>query len=321
MAYPWADQLSPDDRVSSDTGYSVGDYLPLFEEHEYVCDACRLRYYLYDPFAHGTAPHGPCKVILALHGAGNALSGKVAVNYAAAEHFASPQRQAALGGAYVLVPMANETRAADGHAEGTWATFEGEAHPEQYSARVQSLIPAMGPRFAARLGTQSVYTAPLLGLLEDFRRSHPQAGPVLLMGTSAGGYGAWSLLQAAPERFAGAILMGAAHLPPTTVVDDLIRREFPLLICHGMHDELVPFAFAVAPHLSRYEAARSITLHCPRLVRNADGSVASNAPGGVEMGQHCINNAVHNDLLFADGTPMCPALPQGVTGWIRRAIG
>ena len=225
MAYPWADQLSPDDRVSSDTGYSVGDYLPLFEEHEYVCDACRLRYYLYDPFAHGTAPHGPCKVILALHGAGNALSGKVAVNYAAAEHFASPQRQAALGGAYILVPMANETRAADGHAQGTWATFEGEAHPEQYSARVQSLIPAMGPRFAARLGTQSVYTAPLLGLMEDFRRSHPQAGPVLLMGTSAGGYGAWSLLQAAPERFAGAILMGAAHLPPTTVVDDLIRRD------------------------------------------------------------------------------------------------
>ena len=53
---------------------------------------------------------------------------------------------------------------------------------------------------------------------------------------------------------------------------------------------------------------------------NRDGSVASNI-SGIQMGQHCINNAIQNDLMLADGTPMWAELPQGITGWIREKVG
>ena len=46
--------------------------------------------------------------------------------------------------------------------------------------------------------------------------------------------------------------------------------------------------------------------------------------GGIEMGQHCLMNAVQSNLMFDDGTPMDPRLPDGLTGWIadrRKAAG
>lgn len=58
----------------------------------------------------------------------------------------------------------------------------------------------------------------------------------------------------------------------------------------------------------------------PEWVRNGDKGIAS-IVAEVEMGQHCLMNAVQANLMFDDGTPMDRRIPRGMTGWIadRRA--
>ena len=114
--------------------------------------------------------------------------------------------------------------------------------------------------------------------------------------------------------------MAPAYLPSEKLLDKLQARNIPVLLCHGLHDELVPFDLTVRPHLERYAAMENVQTFLPKLVFNRDGSVASNI-SGIQMGQHCINNAIQNDLMLADGTPMWADLPQGITGWIREKVG
>ena len=116
------------------------------------------------------------------------------------------------------------------------------------------------------------------------------------------------------------MLMAPAYLPSEKLLDQLEARKIPVLLCHGLHDELVPFDLTVRPHLDRYAAMENVQTFLPKLVLNRDGSVASNI-SGIQMGQHCINNAIQNDLMLADGTPMWAELPQGITGWIREKVG
>ena len=53
----------------------------------------------------------------------------------------------------------------------------------------------------------------------------------------------------------------------------------------------------------------------PEWVRNGDGGIAS-IFGGVEMGQHCLVNSMHINLMYDDHSPMDERLPNGVTGWL-----
>ena len=321
--YPWADRLAPGMTIGSDPGYPVGEYLNLFEERTFpAIDPAvgDLTCYVYDPTRHGMPADRPYPVLFALHGAGNALAGKLAVNYSGMERFASPDYQQKLGGAYIVCPLANEYRGEDGSSRNTWMTPRAPGNMDGYSPALRRLAEGMGnTRLRALLGAESVYTVTLLALLREVRSSFNCPGKTLLAGTSAGGYAAWTLLEAAPELFDAALLMAPAYLPPDTLVEKLAAQGLPMLLCHGRHDELVPFAWTVEPHLLRYRAMPNLTLYLPELVMNRDGSVASNL-SGIQMGQHCINNAVQNDLRFADGTPMCALLPEGVTGWMRRHL-
>ncbi len=321
--YPWADQLDETMTVGEAVGYATGEYLPLFEERLFTAidpAAGDLHYYVYDPTRHGMPEDRAYPVILALHGAGNALAGKVAINYAGMELFASPEYQQRLGGAYIICPMANEWRDEEGHSQGTWMTPKAPGDLTGYSPALRKLAEGYGNgRIQSLMGTESVYTASLLALLKEAHSSFSCPGKTLVAGSSAGGYGAWTLLNAAPECFDAALLMAPAYLPPEALLEKLEAQGLPLLLCHGENDELVPYPLTVAPHLARYRAMANVTLYLPGLVFNRDGSVASNI-SGIQMGQHCINNAVQNDLFFADGTPMCSALPQGVTGWMQKHL-
>lgn len=321
--YPWAYLMDDTMTISENPGYAAGEYLSLFEERRFTAidpAVGDLRYYVYDPTHHGMPEGHRYPVIFALHGAGNALAGKIAVNYAGMELFASPEYQQRLGGAYIVCPMANEYRSQDGSSCGTWMTPKAPGDLSGYSPALRRLAEGISNPFLKRLlGAESVYTASLLALLQEARSSFVCPGKTLVAGSSAGGYGAWTLLAAAPEQFDAALLMAPAYLPPDTLVSKLAEQDLPLLLCHGRHDELVPFSWTVEPHLPRYGAMPHVTLYLPELVFNRDGSVASNISGR-QMGQHCINNAVQNDLRFADGSPMCAALPDGVTGWMRRHL-
>ena len=322
--YPWADAMEPGMTVGEAPGYATGEYLDLFEEHVFpaVDEAVGdLRYYVYDPTLHGLPQDRQYPVIFALHGAGNALAGKLAVNYSGMELFASPAYQQRMGGAYIVCPLANEYRKEDGSSAGTWMTPRAAGDLSGYSEALQAFAKEnIHGRLLDMLGAESIYTETLLALLSHVRAGFSCAGKTLVTGSSAGGYGAWRLLNAAPERFDAALLMAPAYLPSEKLLDQLQARKLPMLLCHGLHDELVPFQLTVRPHLERYAAMENVQTFLPKLVLNRDGSVASNI-SGIQMGQHCINNAIQNDLMLADGTPMCAELPQGVTGWIRDTVG
>lgn len=324
--YPWADYMTPDMTVGTEPGYPTGAYLDLFEERTFasIDDAVGdLRYYVYDPTKHGMPLDKKYPVIFGLHGAGNALAGKLAVNYAGMEMFASPEYQQKLGGAYIVCPLANEYVGENGFTAKTWMTTKAPGDLSQYSPALQALTEEylkQGSFVAKIIGAESVYTETLLALLTEARASFACAGKTLLTGSSAGGYASWRLLNAAPERFDAAILMAPAYLPPEKQLDVLEARNIPILLCHAHHDELIRFDLTIRPHLERYAAMKNVQTFLPELVFYRDGSVASNIAGEVQMGQHCINNAVQNDLKFADGTLMNPELPEGITGWIRQHL-
>jgi len=80
----------------------------------------------------------------------------------------------------------------------------------------------------------------LLALLDDIaRRYNVDADRVYVTGLSMGGYGAWALLQAAPERFAAAVpICGGGDARRAGRSDAL--REVPIRVFHGDADRVVP---------------------------------------------------------------------------------
>ena len=81
-------------------------------------------------------------------------------------------------------------------------------------------------------------------------------------------------------------------------------------------DELHPFTEEVEPWLDRLSKMKHSFIYTPEWVRNGNKGIAS-IDGGIEIGQHCLMNAIQANLMFDDGTPMEERLPNGVTGWIK----
>ena len=73
------------------------------------------------------------------------------------------------------------------------------------------------------------------------------------------------------------------------------------------------------PRLERLKAMKNCFIFTPEWVYNGDKGIAS-IYFGFEMGQHCLVNPMHCNLMFDDGTPMDPRLPNGVTGWIASLL-
>ena len=309
---------------SSEVNYEKGAYLDLFEDCLFESadeKVGTLRYYVYDPVKHGMPENGTYPVIFCLHGAGHSLPGKIGINWSSMEHFASPEYQEKMGGAYIVVPFANEKSVGD-KTEGTWMTpVPGEDFPGYTEEEIRNIAALGGSkeeRFIRLCGHNSIYTDTLFALLKTVRAGFTSAGDTFLFGTSAGGYSAWRMLITAPETFRACMLMSAAYRPSEKEVRQTIASGVPVWFYHGLHDEIVPFDLIVAPNLKLYEAAENFSLFLPEIVRHANGKAASNISGsGIEMGQHCTNDIVGEDLMFDDGTPMDPKHPAGVTGWIR----
>ncbi|MDD2647783.1 MAG: hypothetical protein PHI27_10555 [Eubacteriales bacterium] len=325
--YPWADCLSDDDFISDTPSYTGGEFLNLFEDRLFTGadkSVGALRYYVYDPTKHGFPASGKYPVIFALHGAGGSLVGKTAVGWAGAETFASPEYQRRMGGAYIVCPLANEKADKQGAKRMCWTTPIADGGLCGYP---QSIADALQPFMERRkfivtlLGVNSVYTASLLRLLSEALASFTSCGKVVLFGSSAGGYAAWRMLITAPERFCAALLIGAAYLPSPDELEKVSAAGVKLLIYNGVHDELVDYSFFIEPILPYLRKMPRVQLLLPELLRNADGGVASNIAGGVQMGQHCGNNIVSQDLMYLTGEPMADVCPRGVTGWIKDVCG
>ena len=78
---------------------------------------------------------------------------------------------------------------------------------------------------------------------------------------------------------------------------------------------MADFEESIAPRMEKLLALSGCVCFFPEWVYNGDGGVSS-VFYGFEMGQHCMINWVQHNLMFDNGTPADPRLPDGVTGWV-----
>lgn len=282
----WAKYMKDDEFISYSTTYTSKIYFDLFDEYLYPCEETGdIKYYVYDPVKHGADPAGKYPVLMWLHGASNSLMGVGCIMCCGAEQYASPKYQQDMGGAYIIVPLANEERFEDGRILGTWAPM--------YSKPIKAIYDKVCADNAENIGRKFV------------------------MGASSGGYFTWQLLEDYGSYFDGAIPISSGYFPSYEAIDQIAVSGVNLLIAHGKHDEMATFEECIEPHREKLSQLKNCICFFPEWVYNGDGGLSS-VFYGFEMGQHCMINWVQNNLMFDDGTPADERLPGGVTGWIRK---
>ncbi len=233
---------------------------------------------------HGADPQKTYPVMMWLHGASNSLMEEGCIMCCGAEQYASEKYQAQLGGAYLIVPLANETRCDDGRILGTW---------------------------------DEIYAKPVKAIYDKVCEEHrDNIGKKFVMGASSGGYFTWQLLEDYNGYFDGAIPISSGYMPSDEALDRIEVSGTKVLIAHGRHDEMAIFAECIAPRQAKLHTLQCVTCFFPEWVYNGDGGVSS-VFYGFEMGQHCMINWIQHNLMFDNGTPADERLPEGIIGWIK----
>ncbi|MCR4762685.1 MAG: hypothetical protein K5696_04075 [Lachnospiraceae bacterium] len=284
---PWAEEMSPDDFISHSPTYESGKYFHLFEKSTYRDGSgTELKYYTFDPDRDAKVKR-KLPLLVFLHGTGNSLVGDLCINYTGAEFYATDDYQKSMGGARILIPVANEYRDEDGRTRGQW-------NPD--------------------------YLEPVHNLIMSFKKERSEIiGPVILLGNSSGATFVMRLMDNYMDDFDVVIPVGSGDLPGDSTLDEYDRKGKTLFFAFGRRDEFNDYCKYVEPRLPRLEKMKHCFIFIPEWVRNGDKGVAS-INFGFEMGQHCLINSVHANLMFDDGTPMDDRLPNGMTGWISQVV-
>ncbi len=280
----WAKYLKDDEFISYQNSYTTRIYLHLFDKYVHKCGDTEIVYYVYSPVKHGKDKNKKYPVLMWLHGASNSLMGDGCIMCCGAEQYASEAYQEKMGGAFLIVPLANETRLENGRILGTWDEEYSKPIKEIYDKVISENIDNVGKKF--------------------------------VMGASSGGYFTWQLLEDYGDFFDGAVPISSGYLPDYEKLDKIENAGIELLIAHGQHDEMAVFDDCIKPHLKKLESLKNCILFFPKWVYNGDGGISS-VFYGFEMGQHCMINWIQHNLMFDDGTPADSRLPNGVTGWIK----
>ncbi len=285
---PWAGEMEPGDFISAAPTYEVGKFFHLFDKKLYRhASGTELKYYFYDPIKHSTGGKKKLPLLVFLHGTSNALEGDVCINYTGAELYASPKYQKSLGGAHILIPVANEYRDEAGKVQGAWSAD---------------------------------YLESVHGLIMDFVAERKDViGPVILLGNSSGATFVLRLMDTYMDDFDVVIPVGGTAVAEDSVLDKYDEKGKYLFLALGKRDEFHSYKEELVPRLPRLERMKHCFIYTPDWVRNGDKGVAS-IYAGIEMGQHCLMNGVQCNLMFDDGTPMDERLPQGLTGWIAGVV-
>ncbi len=318
----WAEDLTVDQFISYATRNKSGEHLNLFDEYiyqnkqpnlpevernmfinpesKYEIDSNKetinaIRYYVYDPIAHGADPKGKYPVILWFHGSGNSFLKKALISAAGAEYYATAEYQENFGPAYIICPAANEV-IADGPAlYMNWSTRE--TNTDHY-----------------------VYSPILKCLIDNFIEEHQDnVTKLCVAGGSAGGLMALRFALDYLNTVSMIFVMAPAYLPTKEELDHLEEAGFPILYIKSRHDELILYKDYTEPIEEKLNCMSNMTTVISDWNFNGDGGISS-LPGTMEMGQHCIQSAVVDNCMFNDGTPMYEQLSEGITGWLRTAL-
>lgn len=283
----WTSDMRDGEFISYAPSYKTKIYFDLFDK--YVCPCAEtgdITYYVYDPVKHGAAADKKYPVLMWLHGMSNSLDGVSCIMCCGAEQFASTDYQREMGGAYLIVPLANEKRMEDGSVYGAW-----NEENLNYSPVIKKIYDTVCEEHKDNIGKKFV------------------------MGASAGGFFTWKLLENYIGYFDAAIPMATWYVPPYETLDR-ISEKTTLLIAHGRHDEMADFTSFIYPHMEKLRELKNCICFFPEWIYNGDGGIAS-VNYGMEMGQHCIINWVQSNLIFDNGKPADERLPLGITGWIK----
>ncbi len=281
----WAKYLKEDGFISYSVTYKTRTYLDLFDDYILPCEKTGdIRYYVYDPIKHGASPDGKYPVTMWFHGASNSLMVKDCIMCCGAEQYASLDYQKIMGNAYIIVPLANETRTDEGWILNGW---------------------------------DEDYIEPIMEIYRKFADEHSaNISAKLIMGASSGGYFTWKLLEKYTDFFDGASPIASGYFPPYEVLDRISDNGVKLLIAHGKHDEMAIFDDCITPHTEKLSQLKNCLCFFPEWVYNGDGGVAS-VFYGFEMGQHCMINWIQHNLMFDNGKSADERLPYGFAGWIK----
>ena len=283
---PWADLIPKGSFISYAPTYKVGEYFNRFHKDVFKpSNFNNLNYYYYDPTEHGFPKDKQYPLITFLHGATNALEGDVCINYTGAEFYSKESYQKTLGGAFLLIPLANEYRDQDGNVKGGWHETPEQALYELIAAFIKN-------------------------------KMQGNCSKNILIGNSAGALMSFKMVNKYTAFFDALIPVGACEIPDDETLDRYDQENISLFYAIAKHDELNNFDTIVRPRLERLKAMKNCFIYTPEWVQNGDKGIAS-INFGKEMGQHCLVNPMHCNLMFDDGTPMEPLLPDGVTGWIK----
>lgn len=281
---PWEDEMGQGEFVSYAPSYVNGKERLLFDKFSYPSSRTGdITYYLYNPLKHGANPNGKYPLLIWIHGF-NCADGINVVGHSGGEQYANEKYQQKLGGgAFILVPMANE-KWIDGEMHGTWSED---------------------------------YFEPLANLISETKNTYSKnISKTMISGGSSGGYMTWIMAEKYTELFDICVPIASEYIPAKEELDRMADSGLVTLVMHGKRDELCSFSENVLPRLSDLESMKNCTLYFPEWVKNGDGGVAS-LNFGFEMGQHCLINQVQANLIYDDGTPYDDRFPNGMTGWIK----
>lgn len=287
----WANDMKDGEFISYSVSYKTKIYFDLFDE--YLCPCAEtgdITYYVYDPVKHGAAADKRYPVLMWLHGMSNALDGVKCIMCCGAEQYASPKYQQEMGGAYIIVPLANEKRLQNGNIIGAWNDKN-----VNYSPVIKKIFDTVCGGHRENIGKKFV------------------------MGASSGGGFTWQLLKDNVGFFDGGIPIASGDVPSDDVLDAIAEGGTHLLIAHGRHDEMADFTSFIFPRIEKLRSLKNCICFFPEWVYNGDGGIAS-VNYGMEMGQHCMINWIQSNLIFDNGKPADERLPCGITGWIKDVI-
>ena len=282
---PWANLIPEGAFISYAPTYKVGEFFDRFHKDFFQPQNFdKLCFYFYDPTEHGYPKDRKYPLITFLHGTSNALEGEICINYTGAEFYAKDEYQKTLGGAYLLIPLANEYRDDEGNVRGGWSETPTKA---------------------------------LYELIDTFNKKQMDGRCTknILIGNSSGAWMTFNMANDYTSFFDAIIPVGACEIPEDKMLDRYDEENVSMFYAIGKHDELNDFETLVRPRLSRLQTMKNCFIYTPEWVQNGDKGIAS-INFGIEMGQHCLVNPMHCNLMFDDGTPMEPRLTNGVTGWI-----
>jgi len=319
---PWADEIPQGAFISYEPTYKVGEYFSRFhkdffnfspdeaaqfaqsgqntptttEKHTNeessvshgTAAKCGMSYYYYDPTEHGFPKNRDYPVFVFMHGLSNALEGDVCINYAGAEFYSKEEYQNAVRGAYLLVPIANEYRDENGTVQNSWSDS---------------------------------YIKPVHHLICEFQEKHAggHISKKVMFGNSRGATMCFKMVDAYTDFFNALIPIGTSDISDDATLDRYDKNNVWLFYATGKRDEFNDYKTLIAPRIPRLERMKHCFIFTPEWVYNGDHGIAS-INFGVEMGQHCLINPMHCNLMFDDGTPMQQSLPNGVTGWLAQML-